>query len=238
MIRDHRPYYIKKLDLKFRNWYVEHFLRPQFKYLGSGYTFMKPQHVEIFGWPIELGDYANIVATRDDKVWMTIWSEREDMGRIKIGDYCLLCPGVRIGSANEVIIGNSCMMARRSYITDSDWHGIYNRVIPGNSAPVRIGNNVWIGDSAIVCKGVTIGDNSIIGAGSVVVHDIPPNCIAAGNPAAVVKNLDPEEPIRTRAHWFSLKDLEKSHDQMDKNNLKNNNLFGWIRSLLFPAAGD
>jgi maltose O-acetyltransferase len=57
------------------------------------------------------------------------------------------------------------------------------------TAPVMIGNNVWIGGGAIICQGVTIGDNSTIGAGSVVVSDIPPNVIAVGNPCRVIRQI-------------------------------------------------
>ena len=57
-------------------------------------------------------------------------------------------------------------------------------------------NGVWVGDSAIICKGVTIGENSIIGAGSVVAKNIRANVIAAGNPVKVLKKLDPGK-VRT-----------------------------------------
>ncbi|GBE91749.1 sugar O-acetyltransferase [Nostoc cycadae] len=57
------------------------------------------------------------------------------------------------------------------------------------AAPVKIGNNVWIGGSAIVCPGVKIGDNTTIGAGSVVVKDIPANVVAAGNPCRIIRYL-------------------------------------------------
>ncbi|GAX35810.1 sugar O-acetyltransferase [Nodularia sp. NIES-3585] len=57
------------------------------------------------------------------------------------------------------------------------------------AAPVNIGNNVWIGGSAIICPGVTIGDNTTIGAGSVVVKDIPTNVVAAGNPCRIIRHL-------------------------------------------------
>lgn len=57
------------------------------------------------------------------------------------------------------------------------------------AAPINIGNNVWIGGSAIICPGVTIGDNTTIGAGSVVVKDIPENVVAAGNPCRVIRYL-------------------------------------------------
>ncbi|QIR38999.1 sugar O-acetyltransferase [Tolypothrix sp. PCC 7910] len=57
------------------------------------------------------------------------------------------------------------------------------------AAPVTIGNNVWIGGSAIICPGVTIGENTTIGAGSVVVKDIPANVVAAGNPCSIIRHL-------------------------------------------------
>lgn len=53
--------------------------------------------------------------------------------------------------------------------------------------PITIGDNVWLGGGVIVCPGVTIGDNSVIGAGSVVTRDIPPNVVAVGNPARVIR---------------------------------------------------
>lgn len=58
------------------------------------------------------------------------------------------------------------------------------------AAPVHIEDNVWIGGNVIVCPGVTIGENSVIGAGSVVTHDIPANCVATGNPCKVVREID------------------------------------------------
>lgn len=57
------------------------------------------------------------------------------------------------------------------------------------AAPIKIGNNVWIGGGAIICPGVTIGDNTTIGAGSVVVKDIPENVVAAGNPCRIIRHL-------------------------------------------------
>ena len=57
------------------------------------------------------------------------------------------------------------------------------------TAPITIGNNVWIGGGVIVLPGVTIGENSIIGAGSVVTKDIPANCLAFGNPCNIVRQI-------------------------------------------------
>lgn len=240
MRKDHRPYYVKKAHLKLRDFYVRHFLAPQFTHLGKGYTFMQPQHVTVFGAPITLGNYANVIATPDRKVRLTVWSDRPDRGAIRIGDYCLICPGVRVSSAHEITIGDNCMLAANVYITDCDWHDVYDRIAPiGKTAPVRIGPNVWIGDSAIVCKGVTIGENSVIGAGSVVVDDVPANTVAAGNPARPVKQLDPSLPRRTRADWFrDPRDLARQIDEIDRDMLRGNTLLGWLRSVFFPARGD
>ena len=239
MRRDHRPYYIKKAYLKLQEFYVNHFLRPQLESLGEGFTFMLPWHVEIFGAPIELGDYVNVVAASDKTVRLAIWAEQPDKGRIRIGNYCLICPGVRIGSAHEIVVGDNCMIASNAYLTDSDWHDIYNRISIGKTAPINIANNVWIGDSAIVCKGVTIGENSIIGAGAVVVDDIPAHCVAAGNPARIVKQLDDGESFTTRAQFFSEPEkLFRGFDETDKELLRENTLLHWLRYLLFPSKED
>jgi acetyltransferase-like isoleucine patch superfamily enzyme len=237
LIRDYRPYYIKKFDLRFRDWYAGHFLRPQFRRLGKNCTFMKPWHVHVFGAPIDLGDYANVITTPEHKVRLTVWSAEKDKGFIAIGNYCLICPGVRISSATGITIGDSTMMASGVYITDADWHGIYDRTdYIGGTAPVVIGSNVWLGDGSIVCKGVTIGDNSIIGAGSVVTRDIPPNVIAAGNPAVPLRDLDADRPMKTREHWFAdAAKLERDIDAIDRDMLKGNTLLGWLKSIAFPG---
>ena len=239
MQKDHRPYYIKKAYLAFQRFYVRRFLRPQFARLGIGTTFMKPWHVELFGAPISMGDYANVVATSDNKVRLSVWSESPARGRITIGRYCFIGPGVRITSAAEIILGDSCMLAANVYITDSDWHGVYNRVSLGAAAPVFIRDNVWIGDHAIVRKGITIGRNSIVGAGSVVTADIPDNVIAAGNPARIIRELDPTHPMTTRRDWFAdPRRLEADIDIIDRRMLAGNTLLQWRRHLAAPRRGD
>lgn len=75
-------------------------------------------------------------------------------------------------------------------IMDGDAHQDDPRA--GKNVPIVIEDNVWIGANATILKGVTIGRNSLIGAGSVVVKSIPENVIAAGNPCRVIKSLDNE----------------------------------------------
>jgi acetyltransferase-like isoleucine patch superfamily enzyme len=237
--RDHRPHGMKKAYLKFQNLYARHFLRPHFERFGKGHAFMKPWNVEVFGGPVELGDFATIIATRDQIIRLSVWSVQEGMGRIAIGSYCLICPGVRISSGSSITIGDNCMMASGVYVTDADWHGIYDRAGFGRTLPVSISDNVWIGDRAMVCKGVSIGENSIIGAGSVVVGSVPANVIAAGNPARVLRDLDPEREMRTRRDWFSgHSHLSGELDAWDKAMLQENTAMKWLRYLIFPRKGD
>ena len=239
MRRDHRPYIVKKLYADLQKLYVNHILRPQLDHLGEGFSFLKPWYVKIHGTSISIGDYANVVGSSDGKVRLTVWPGNEGEGRIDIGDYCLICPGVRISCASEIIVGDNCMLANGVYLTDSDWHDIYNRTVTGNPIPIRLENNAWIGDSAILCKGVIVGENSIIGAGSVVTHDVPPNTIAAGNPANVIKRLDPNQTITQRSQWFSNPhQLFEYFDILDRDALKKNSFPHWFRCLFFPCDDD
>ena len=240
MIKDRRPYFLKKLHFKLQDKFVEHFIRPQLAELGEGYHFIKPWYVDIFGSPIKIGKHTHVVGAKDNRVKLVIWAENEGSGSITIGDYCLISPGVRITSALNIKISNNCMLANGVYISDADWHGIYDRLESiGETEPVVLEENVWVGDSAKVCKGVTIGKNSIIGAGSIVTKDIPANCIAVGNPAKVVKKLDPTIDIGKREKMFREPEkLEKYMDAFDRDFLKDNTTLGWLRSILFPRKGD
>ncbi|MEN6433165.1 MAG: acyltransferase [Smithella sp.] len=201
---------------------------------------MKPQYVEVFGGPVYLGDYSTIIATPDRKVRFAVWPVWQGQGKIEIGKCCLICPGTRIMSATSITMGDGCMTAQNVSISDADWHDIYDRSMPiGKTQAVTIGNNVWLGDSVIVGKGVTIGDNAVIGAGSIVVKDIPANAIAVGNPATVIKYLDPDKPIKTRTDWLSNPaKLAKDFEIIDRSLMKGNTIAGWFRSLLFPCKGD
>ena len=94
-----------------------------------------------------------------------------DVMPVTIGSYVLFGPGVQIYTATHPIDAK----IRRSKAL---------------AKPVTIGSDCWIGGGVIICPGVTIGDGSVIGAGAVVTKDIPPNSLALGNPARVVKKLN------------------------------------------------
>ena len=101
--------------------------------------------------------------------------------------------GVTITCAKRVIIGNNAHIAREAVIRDYDGHYIEETTYR-TAKPVTIGDNVWIGYRAMILKGVTIGNNSVVAANSVVTKDVPANCIVAGNPAKI---------IRTNINWRS-----------------------------------
>ncbi|NLW91133.1 MAG: acyltransferase [Syntrophomonadaceae bacterium] len=104
-----------------------------------------------------------------------------------------------VARSKQITVGEGTMIAPNSMIIDSDFHALWppeNRTMnPAfeNDADVVIGKNVWIGSRCIILKGVRIGDNSVIAAGSVVVNDIPPNVVAGGNYARIIKVLDKGE---------------------------------------------
>ena len=240
MRRSNTPYPVKRLYKIINNWYVKRFIAPQFDSLGSIPEIAHPRSLVIFGGNIHLGKYAQIICASDNCVRFTSWPSKQADAEIVIGDYCLISPGVRISSAKSIRIGDNCMFAANVIISDSDWHGIYNRIRPFRcTKPVVIENNVWLGERVIVTKGVTIGENSVIGAGSVVTKSIPPNSVAAGNPARIIKNINPNRRMLTRELLFS--DPEHyfdNQDQLDKFMLGNNGWWNWLRSLISPNQKD
>lgn len=128
-------------------------------------------------------------------------------GKVIMHDWSKIGPNSVITAVNRVEIGKDTAIASGVTIIDNNTHPInpadrrYMRHTPHHSlerhnrfsanAPIIIGENVWIGTKARIQKGVTIGDNAIIAANSVVTKNVPANAIAAGNPAKIVKeNID------------------------------------------------
>jgi len=111
---------------------------------------------------------------------------------IKIGSNVITNNNFSCCALGELTIGESTLIGPNVVIMDFDGHNIdptCRNSGCGRQGNILIGKNVWIGSNALVLKGVTIGDNSVIAAGSVVVKSIPPNVVAAGNPCRVVKNI-------------------------------------------------
>lgn len=146
---------------------------------------------------IELGEFVTLYGTL----------QSQSHGKIIMGDYTRLGKNSIIRSVESVTIGSYTAIADNVVISDNGNHPIdpvFRRKMKEDPldgemrlwkhsahAPVVIGENVWICESARINRGVTIGDNSIIAAGAIVTKDIPANVIAAGIPAKVIKQIQP-----------------------------------------------
>ncbi len=119
-----------------------------------------------------------------------------DNSPITIGDRVLIAPNVQIYTAGHPILPQERLAA--------DWLEKGTPFFRTYAKPVRIEDGVWIGGGAILLPGVTVGRNSVIGAGSVVNRSIPENCVAAGNPCRVARCFDPEETAGRRMDYGSV----------------------------------
>ena len=121
--------------------------------------------------------------------------ELKSYASLEIGDHFTINPYSRIVCKERILIGSNVLIARFVTILDHDhayaFDGDQLSFSDFVTAPVNVGNNVWIGDKVTILKGVTIGDNVVLGANSLVSRDIPSNCIAAGNPCRVLRELSP-----------------------------------------------
>ena len=237
MRREHHPYWIERAADLINSTYSRHFLYPQFDALGPDARFAGVRYVKLQGPCIRAGRDLHVFAASHAPVSLCVNPYEGGDGHINIGDFCVLSPGAQLRSAIGIDIGDNCMLAEGAFITDADWHDTYHRIFPGKCAAVRLENNVWLGNAVTVCKGVTIGENSIIGAASVVTRDIPANTIAAGNPAKPIGQLDPNAPHSTRKDLFiaprPYAEFKAEHDQA---RLQGNTLAGYLRALLFPTS--
>lgn len=148
----------------------------QHLYLDSG--------VQLLRYPrnIFLGDH--VVIKRNAELCACNASATIRIGpRTTVGHYTF------IYASEEIHIGADCLIAPFVYLVDSD-HGT-RRTLPINrqgnqTAPVRIGNDVWLGTGARILKGVTIGDGAVVAAGALVKEDVPPYAIVGGIPARIL----------------------------------------------------
>ena len=121
-------------------------------------------------------------------------------GVVSIGAKTVLGQECTISAYQHVSIGRECVIADRVMLIDFD-HGVVEvdrpiRLQGIYKRDVRVGNNVWIGYGACILRGVTIGDNAIVGTSAVVTKDVPPNGVVAGIPARVVRMRDEPPTMR------------------------------------------
>lgn len=148
----------------------ERLLKQMFAQIGQGCYIEPPFHANFGGAHVHFGShiYANFNLTMVDDT------------HIYVGDYTMFGPNVTVATAGHPILPE---LRRQAYQ--------YNM-------PVRIGKNCWIGAGALIMPGITIGDNVVVGAGSVVTKDLPSNVVAMGNPCRVSREVNAHD----REYYF------------------------------------
>jgi len=120
--------------------------------------------------------------------------------KIAIGDGCMIMYRFQCNAAESVRIGRNVLIASNVLITDSD-HVVEPGGLPVTrngklvTSPVVVEDNCWIGQNAVILKGVVIGHDSIVGANSVVTRDVPPLSVSAGNPSRIIRGMEPGNRI-------------------------------------------
>jgi acetyltransferase-like isoleucine patch superfamily enzyme len=132
------------------------------------------------------------VSIDDDCVLGHLFIHAANGSRVHIGKGAMFNGFVRLLllETQQITIGDGCIFAGNVDVTVSDMHSILDMETGeriNHAGDVHISERVWVGQSAIILKGVSIGRDSVIGANSVVTRDVPANCIAAGNPAKVIR---------------------------------------------------
>ncbi len=133
-------------------------------------------------------------------------------GQISVGNWCFLGEQSRVWAQSSISIGNRVLISHSCNIFDCLTHPIsaaarhaqfreimsagHPNSVDLSPKPVVIDDDVWLGCGVIVLRGVSIGRGAIIGAGSVVTQDVQPWCIAAGNPAKIIRAIPPEDSFR------------------------------------------
>ncbi len=151
-------------------------LKQMFAEIGENCYIEPPFHANFGGKHVHFGKnvYANFNLTMVDD------------GHIYVGDYTIFAPGVIVATAGHPILPE------------------LRETVYQYNMPVHIGKNCWIGAGAIILPGVTIGDQVVVGAGSVVTKDLPSNVVAVGNPCRVIREINEHD----RVYYFKNRKID------------------------------
>ena len=157
--------------------------------------------------PLFLGPGLELQIARDAQVefgrfvWLGHGTKiRCHEGLVEIGAKTVIGQECTISAYRRVRIGEQCVIADRAMFIDFD-HGVVEVERPIRkqgiyTRAVEVGSNVWIGYGACILRGVSVGDNSIVGANSVVTRDVPANAVVAGIPARIIRMREPPAKLR------------------------------------------
>jgi acetyltransferase-like isoleucine patch superfamily enzyme len=110
-------------------------------------------------------------------------------GYLEIGSNVFINYGTSLLAALHVKIGDDCLIGTHVMIMDTDFHRVEDKAWDTSGQPIVLEDRVWVGNRSMVLKGVTIGHDAVVAAGSVVTHDVPPRTLVAGVPAKVIRQF-------------------------------------------------
>lgn len=149
------------------------------------------QRVTLWGKPsvqndgtMTIGDRVRLVSTVATLELVTFPG-----GHLEIGENVFINYGSSLVSATHVKIGNDVLIGTHVMVMDTDFHRVDDKSWDTSGKPVTVEERAWLGNRSIILKGVTIGHDSVVAAGSVVTQDVPPRTIVAGVPAKVVRSI-------------------------------------------------
>jgi acetyltransferase-like isoleucine patch superfamily enzyme len=108
-------------------------------------------------------------------------------GRLEVGNNVFINYGASIVASNLVRIGNDCLIGTHVMVMDTDFHRVEDKSWDSTGYPIIIEDRVWLGNRSMVLKGVRIGHDAVVAAGSIVTRDVPPRTLVAGAPARVIR---------------------------------------------------
>lgn len=173
------------MSLIYTGWYMK-----SFKSFGQKSKLERNLHLH-GGKMISIGSSVIIGANAS----ITAFSNKNPSIKIKIGNECIFGPDCHITAINGIFIGDGLRSGKSVLISDNSHGDVRNiehlHMLPDDrplvsKGKIVIGKNVWIGEKAVILAGVTIGDGAVIGANSVVTHDVPSYSVAVGAPAHIV----------------------------------------------------
>jgi acetyltransferase-like isoleucine patch superfamily enzyme len=150
------------------------------------------RYVQMKGRPLVINRGKIIIGER---VWINSTTVRCEFctstpdAVLEIGDRTTINYGTSIDAHLHIRIGPDCRIGPYTNIIDNNYHEILDRSVVPPSRPIVIGSNVWIAGHAVIVPGVTIGDDAVIGVGSIVMESVPPRTVVMGNPARPVASF-------------------------------------------------
>lgn len=191
------PYFLSESLRGYRDNLYTMWIRNFIGYVGKHSTIAMPCNLQGCGQlNISIGDYTCIKSHSILGCWAKYGNQQFNPS-LTIGNHCNIGEYNHITACNKITIGDGLLTGRYVYIGDNS-HGelsIQDSIIPPierkllSKGDISIGRNVWIGDKVTILAGTHIGNNVIVAANSVVLTEIPDNCVIAGIPAKIVKRL-------------------------------------------------